>query len=44
MLMDRVQRRMVLVVIVCIFEIKLFCFLVAMSDLVHYVESIYGIC
>ena len=28
----------------CIFEIKLFCFLINMSDLVHYVVAIHGLC
>ena len=28
----------------CIFEIKLFCFIVAMSDLVYNVETIHGLC
>ena len=35
---------MSLVVIFCIFEIKLFCFVVAMSDLVHNVEAINSLC
>ena len=30
--------------LVCIFEKKSFCFPVAMSDLVHNVEAIYGLC
>ena len=36
-----VQHRMVLVVIFCIFNIKLFCFVVAMCDLVHDVEAVF---
>ena len=36
-----VQYRLVLVLI---FFIKLFCFVVAMSDLVHDVEAIHGLC
>ena len=40
-----VQRRMFLVVIfICIFEIFIFCFVVAIFDLVHDMEAIYGIC
>ena len=28
----------------CIFEIIILCFVVTMSDLVHYVEAVYGLC
>ena len=40
-----VQNRQVLVInFFPIFEIKLFCFVVAMSDLVHNVDAIHGLC
>ena len=40
---SRVQQRQVLVVNFCSFEIK-FCFVVAMSDIVHDVETMHGLC
>ena len=40
----RVQLRVVLVVIFCIFEIIIFCFVVDICDLVHDVEAICGLC
>ena len=37
-----VHRRLISVVIICIFEIIIFCFIVAICDLDHAVEAMYG--
>ena len=41
--MHGVHRRMISVVTFCIFEIISFCFVVAICDLVHAVEAMYGL-